>query len=159
MTARTNHQWTAEPHSVLGAMRRLHMTSQWPKWAMQMTANAGGIVSDKHNKMPGLKHKMWANEDGMANMESLGDFSDECYIHFNDTVEDAFIVQEWDDIKGKNIVWFPRNCVSNSHSHKFPKAHLNQSHEEIDQQLQMVNATAKNCANHSMEQYERAKRA
>ena len=44
------------------------------------------------------------NKDDMANMASSGDFSDECHVCFNDAAEDAFIVCEWDNDKGKHHV-------------------------------------------------------
>ena len=84
-------------------------------------------------------------------MASLRDFSDECHAHFNDAVEDAFIIRDWDDIEGKNSVKFPWNCISNSHSCKFPKAHLEQPHEEVDKKMQSVNAVSENQSHCSAE--------
>ena len=62
------------------------------KSAMQMTTNAGGSILNEHGEMFGLKHKMWVNEDGTANVASSGGFSDKHHAHFNNAEEDAFIV-------------------------------------------------------------------
>ena len=85
--------------------------------------------------MLGLKHKMWVNDEGAADMASLGDSSNEHHVHFNDAKEDAFIVCDWDDIEGKNSVKFPWNCILNSCSCKFLKSHLEQPHEEVDKKM------------------------
>ena len=47
--------------------------------AMQMTTNAGSAVPDEHGEMLRLKHKMWVNNDGMANAACSGDSLDECH--------------------------------------------------------------------------------
>ena len=122
--------------------------------AMQMTANAGGSVLDEHDEMLGLKHNMWVNEDGMETTASPEDFSDQHHVHFDGAEEDAFIVCDWDDVKGKNAVRFPWNCILNFCSHKFPKAHPEQPHDKVDKKMQSVNAVAENCSHHSAKQCE-----
>ena len=75
--------------------------------ALRMSMNAGKVSSDKHGKLPGMEHKMWINPEGTANTASPGDPSDQCHVYFNDAEEDAFVVQEWDDVEGRNTMKFP----------------------------------------------------
>ena len=54
---------------------------------------------------------------------------------------------------------FPWNHILNSCGHKFPKAHLEQPHEEVDKKMQSVNTVAENQSHCGTEQCEQAKRA
>ena len=79
--------------------------------ALRMLTNAGKASLDKRGKSPGMEHKMWINPEGMANMASLGDSSDQCHVPFNNAEEDAFVVQEWDSVKARNHEVPTKLCV------------------------------------------------
>ena len=86
---------------------------------MRMSLNARGSTLDEHGKMLGLESETWLNPEGIANAASSGNSSDQCHVHFNNAIEDAFVLREWEDIEGENAVKFPCDCVLNLCSHKF----------------------------------------